>query len=295
MKMKNGFLIDMDGVIYRGSELVPGANLFIRKLLDLNLPFIFVTNNSQRTPRDVATKLRRMGITVDDKHVFTCAVATAQFLAKQKPRGTAYVIGEGGLLAALDACGYSVVDRDPDYVVVGEGRTVTMEMMDNAVRMIVNGAKLIATNMDANCPTQHGLRLGCGAIVAMLEKATGVNAFSVGKPSPVILREARKALRISTVQTTFIGDTMETDIVGGVQMGYRTILVLSGGTSRADLVKYAYRPDIIVDSIADLLNSDILTAPPTEEIDLMESNLYFVETDEKEEESQKVGADEDSR
>ena len=170
-----------------------------------------------------------------------------------------------------------------------------MEMLDHAVRMITNGAKLIATNMDPNCPTQHGLRVGCGAIVAMLEKATGVNAFSVGKPSPVIMREARQALRISTVQTTFIGDTMDTDIVGGVQMGYRTILVLSGGTSRDDLVKYAYRPDIIVDSIADLLNSDILTAPPTEEIDLMESNLYIVDSDEKEGESQITAEEEDIR
>jgi NagD protein len=253
----HGFLIDMDGVIYRGSELIPGADRFIGDLLSLNLPFLFLTNNSQRTRRDVMTKLNRLGIRVDESHIFTCAMATARFLAAQKPGGTAYVIGEGGLLHALHQNGYSIVDHDPDYVVVGEGRAVTYEMVETAVRMVMRGAKLIATNLDPNCPTQAGLRPGCGAIVAMLETATGRKAFSVGKPSPVMMRAARKELGLDASRTTMIGDTMDTDILGGVQMGYRTILVLSGGTARDDLAAFAYRPDLVVDSIADLSASQL--------------------------------------
>src|SRR5215813_6861200 len=163
-----GYLIDMDGVIYHGTQLIPGADRFIRQLTAANVPFMFLTNNSQRTRRDVATKLERMGISVSEDHVYTCAIATARFLARQKPNGTAFVIGEGGLLTALHSNGYSIVDRDPDYVVVGEGRTLNFEMAEAALRMILGGAKLIATNLDPNCPTHNGTRPGCGAIVALL-------------------------------------------------------------------------------------------------------------------------------
>lgn len=253
----HGFLIDMDGVVYRGSELISGADRFVRELLDLELPFFFLTNNSQRTRRDVVAKLRRLGIEVGESHIFTCAMATARFLAAQKPRGTAYVIGEGGLLHALHENGYAIVDHDPDYVVVGEGRAVNYEMVETAVRMVLGGAKLIATNLDPNCPTQAGLRPGCGAIVAMLETATGRRAFSVGKPSAVMMRAARKELGLDASRTTIIGDTMETDILGGVQLGYRTILVLSGGTSREDLDGFAYRPDLVVESIAELSAAEL--------------------------------------
>jgi NagD protein len=249
---RKGFLIDMDGVIYRGSELIPGAAKFIASLQRLRIPFMFLTNNSQRTRRDVAMKLTRMGVPVEDKHIFTCAMATARFLASQKPHGTAYVIGEGGLLNALHSNGYAVVDKSPDYVVVGEGRTLTFEMLEQAVQMVLDGAKLIATNLDPNCPTMSGTRPGCGAIVSLIEKATGIQAFSVGKPSPVMMRQARKELGMATSETIMVGDTMETDILGGVQMGYRTILVLSGGTRREDLAKHAFQPDMVVNSVADL-------------------------------------------
>ena len=255
--MRHGFLIDMDGVIYRGPELIPGAAEFIQELRSRDIPFLFLTNNSQRTRRDVATKLRRLGIDVEEHHIFTCAMATARFLAQQKPGGHAFVIGEGGLLNALHTNGYSIVDHDPDYVVVGEGRTISFEMLEAATRMIVAGAKLIATNLDPNCPTHRGLRPGCGAMVAMLETATGVRAFSVGKPSPVMMRQARKELGLSTAETTIIGDTMETDILGGVEMGYRTVLVLSGGTHEDDLRRYAYRPDLVIASVAELLKPGI--------------------------------------
>jgi NagD protein len=257
--MTRGFLIDMDGVIYRGSELIAGAQRFVNTLRRSDVPFLFLTNNSQRTRRDVATRLRRMGIQAEEQHVFTCAMATARFLAQQKPNGTAYVIGEGGLLQALHTNGYSVVDHDPDYVVVGEGRSLNFEMFETAVRMIQKGAKLVATNLDPNCPTQQGMRPGCGAIVALLETATGRKAFSVGKPSPVMMRAARKELGLSADETIMIGDTMETDILGGVQMGYGTVLVLSGSTRKEDVDNYAYRPDTIVDSVADLCNGRFLT------------------------------------
>jgi NagD protein len=256
MRMRRGFLIDMDGVIYRGGELIEGAAEFIAQLQATETPFCFLTNNSQRTRRDVAMRLQRMGIEIEERHVFTCAIATARFLAQQLPGGTAYVIGEGGLLQALHANGYAIVESAPDYVVVGEGRAFSFEMFEAATRMILDGAKLIATNLDPNCPTQHGTRPGCGAIVAMLETATGLKAFSVGKPSPVMIRMARKELGLTTAETTIIGDTMETDILGGVQMGYHTVLVLSGGTRREDLARYAYRPDIVVDSVADLCGLD---------------------------------------
>jgi NagD protein len=258
-----GYLIDMDGVIYRGGHLISGADIFINSLRENEVPFRFLTNNSQRTRRDVATRLSRLGIDVEEEHIYTCAMATARFLAEQKPNGTAYVIGEGGLLTALHENGYAIVDRDPDYVVVGEGRIISFEMVEAALRMIMDGAKLIATNLDPNCPTESGLRPGCGSTVAMLEVASGVKAFSVGKPSPFMLRGAQKELGVSSDRAVMIGDTMETDILGGVQLGFKTILVLSGGTRREDVDRYAYQPDRIVDSIADLDHHELFPASGT--------------------------------
>lgn len=263
--MKTGFLIDMDGVLYRGNQLIPGADRFIQVLQERQTPFLFLTNNSQRTRRDVVTKLSRMGVDVNEEHVFTCAMATARFLARQKPGGTAYVIGDGGLLNALHSNGFAIVDHAPDFVVVGEGRSVTLEMLESAVQMIIDGAKLIATNLDPNCPTKDGgTRPGCGATVSYLAEATGAKAFSLGKPSPVMMRAARKELGLTTSETVMIGDTMETDILGGVQMGYRTILVLSGGTKLDDLANYAYQPSMVIKSVQDLVDRDAMTArlPP---------------------------------
>jgi NagD protein len=259
VKKKRGFLIDMDGVIYRGNETIPGAVEFVQKLLKNGIPFLFLTNNSQRTKKDVVARLLRMGIGVGEEHVFTSAIATAQFLARQKPNGTAYVIGEGGLLTALHEHGYAVVDADPDYVVIGEGRAMTLEMLETATRLVMNGARLVATNLDPNCPTQSGfIRPGCGAFVAMVETATGIRAFSTGKPSPVMFRAARKQLGLMTDETVMIGDTMETDILGAVQMGYTTVLVLSGGTRPDAFARFGYQPDRVVGSIADLATDEWL-------------------------------------
>ena len=275
--MRRGYLIDMDGVIYRGGELIPGADEFINRLIREKIPFLFLTNNSQRTRRDVATKLSRMGMPVEEGHVFTCAIATARYLADRKPNGTAFVIGEGGLLTALHKNGYSVVDKSPDYVVVGEGRTVNLEMLETAVQMILDGAKLVATNLDPNCPTNLGTRPGCGATVAYLETATGTRAMSIGKPSPIMMRVAREQLGLSTSETVMVGDTLETDILGGVQMGYRTILVLTGTTSKADLTKYAYGPDMVVSSIADLSDPSVnlLADPLSDEFEESVDDLHL--------------------
>jgi len=255
--MQPGLLIDMDGVIFRGTQLIPEADRFIHALKEEQIPFLFLTNNSQRTRRDVTTKLQRMGILVEEQHIFTCAMATARFLGKQKPGGTAYVIGEGGLLQALHRNGFSIVDHTPDFVVVGEGRTVTLDMLECAVNMILDGARLIATNLDPSCPTKGGTRPGCGATIAYLETVTGRKAFSVGKPSPIMMRAARKELQLATSQTVMVGDSMDTDILGGVQMGYRTVLTLTGNTKRRDLQRYAYGPDIVVESVAELCEPSI--------------------------------------
>lgn len=240
----------MDGVIYRGNHLIEGTQRFLQDLNRQGVPYLFLTNNSQRTRRDIVMKLHRLGVEATVDQVFTCAVATARFLADQKPNGTAYVIGENGLASALHYNGYTVVDDDPDYVVIGEGRNLNFEMVEQAVRLVEKGAKLVATNMDYTCPTENGIRPGCGATVAMIEKATGREAFSVGKPSPVMMRMARKELGLRTDETIMVGDTMYTDILGGVQMGYRTALVLSGHTTREELAQYAYQPDIVVDRLA---------------------------------------------
>lgn len=250
--MMGGLLLDMDGVIYRGSELIDGAADLIQTLVDREIPFRFLTNNSQRTRRDVATKLQRLGLPIHEKHVYTCAMATARFLARQKPHGTAYVIGEGGLLTALHHNGYAIVDKDPDYVVVGEGRMLSFEQLETALRMLVAGAKLVATNLDPNCPTDRGMRPGCGATVAMLEAASGLKAFSVGKPSPVMLSDACRDLGLPPDRVTMVGDTMTTDILGAVQLGLRSVLVLTGSTRPADLTQFAYQPDIVLNSIAEL-------------------------------------------
>lgn len=255
---KKGFLIDMDGVIYKGSEPIPGAVAFINGLREKGIPFLFLTNNSQRTSRDVCYKLNKMGFQVNDTDIFTCAMATARYLASKKENGTAYVIGEGGLLTELYNAGYSIVDDQPDYVIIGEGRTIMLESVDKAINMIMKGAKLIATNLDPNCPMGNGkYRAGCGALVAMLEFASGIKAFSVGKPSPVMMRMARKALQLTTDETVMIGDTMGTDILGAGSMGFTTVLTLSGVTQEEDLAHFGYSPDFIIRSVKDLLDEEL--------------------------------------
>lgn len=250
--MKQGLLIDMDGVIYSGEHLIPGADVFINNLVKKDIPFTFMTNNSQRTRLEVVRKLKKLGITVSTEHVYTSAMATGKFLASQIPGGTAFVLGEGGLLTSLHENDLTLVDTDPDFVVLGEGRNFTLEMVQRAVDMILAGAKFITTNRDPSPKKKGWNNLGIAATTAMIEEATGIKAFVVGKPGPVMMRSARKYIGLETAGTTIIGDTMDTDIQGGVQVGYKTILVLSGISKKEDLGKYAFKADLVVDSIKDI-------------------------------------------
>ncbi|MGS2741192.1 HAD-IIA family hydrolase [Sinomicrobium sp. M5D2P17] len=255
--MKKGFLIDMDGVIYSGDTMIEGADTFIASLQENDIPFLFMTNNSQRSPQDTVNKVAKMGIKIKEENVYTSAMATAWFLSFMKPNGTAYVLGEGGLITSLHQQGYVMVNQNPDYVVVGEGRNFTLEMVNNAVDMILEGAKFIATNLDPSPKKEGWNNLGIKAIVAMIEEATGKKAFSVGKPSPVMMRAARKTLGLTAQETIIIGDTMDTDILGGIQLGYHTILTLSGVSKKEDLQHYAFQPNRIVSSVKELAIEDL--------------------------------------
>lgn len=250
--MKKGFLIDMDGVIYGNDTLIPGADKFIAQLQKKSIPFLFMTNNSQRTPLDTVNKVAKMGVKIKEKNVYTSAMATASFLSFMQPKGSAYVLGEGGLITSLTQQGYNLVNHKPDFVIVGEGRNFTLEMVNNAVDMILSGAKFIATNLDPSPKKTGWVNLGIKAIVTMIEEATGKKAFSVGKPSPVMMRAARKYLGLEAKETIIIGDTMDTDILGGVQLGYTTILTLSGVSVEENLNDYAFKPDLIVNSINEI-------------------------------------------
>lgn len=251
--MNKGYLIDMDGVLYKGDTMIPGADEFIRQLNKNDVPYLFLTNNSRPTQRDIALKLqKRLGVEVAEEHIFTSAMATSYFLRLQKPQGSAFILGEGGLLKAVYDIGYAINEYDPDYVVVGESRTLTLEIIEKAIDIIIGGAKLIATNMDPP-PKEIGWpKPGTGAVVAMLEEATGAKSFCLGKPSPILMRAARKMLDLKTDETVIIGDTMETDILGGVNMGFKTILTLSGVTKKEDLANFAYGPHRIVETVAEL-------------------------------------------
>ncbi len=250
--MAQGLLIDMDGVVYGGDYIIPGADGFIKNLLEKNIPFSFMTNNSQRTRLEAVRKLRKLGIDVTENHIYTSAMATGKFLAAQIPGGTAYVLGEGGLLTSLHENGITLIDNDPDFVVLGEGRNFTLEMVQRAVDMILAGAKFITTNRDPSPKKKGWNNLGIAATTAMIEEATGIKAFVIGKPSPVMMRSARKSLGLEAAETTIIGDTMDTDIRGGVQMGYKTILVLSGITQVEQLSRYAFKPDLVVESVNEI-------------------------------------------
>ena len=247
--MAQGLLIDMDGVVYGGETMIPEADVFIGKLLQEQIPFMFMTNNSQRTRLEAVRKLARLGIKVTENHIYNSAMATGKFLASQIPEGTAYVLGEGGLLSSLHENGIRLVTTEPDFVELGEGRNFTLEMVQRAVDMILAGAKFVITNRDPSPKKKGWDNLGIAATAAMIEEATGIKAFVIGKPSPVMMRGARKALGLEAAETTIIGDTMDTDIKGGVQMGYKTILVLSGMTKREHLSRFAFKPDMVVESV----------------------------------------------
>jgi NagD protein len=248
------WLMDMDGVLVREEHPIPGAGDFIARLREKDLPFLVLTNNSIFTRRDLAARLALSGLDVPEESIWTSALATADFLQSQRPDGTAFTIGEAGLTTALHAVGYTLVERDPDYVVLGETRTYSFERIAQAIRLIANGARFIATNPDATGPTPDGPLPATGSVAALISKATGVDPYFVGKPNPLMMRSALNAIDAHSETTVMIGDRMDTDVVSGLEAGMHTVLVLTGSTSREQAEDYPYRPSRIVDSIAALLD-----------------------------------------
>jgi 5'-nucleotidase len=256
----NSWLMDMDGVLVREEHAIPGADRFLTRLREKRTPFLVLTNNSIYTRRDLAARLRGSGLEVPEEAIWTSALATAKFLEDQRPGGTAFVIGEAGLTTALHAAGYTLTERDPDYVVLGETRTYSFEAITRAIRLITRGARFIATNPDATGPTPDGPLPATGSVAALISRATGAAPYFVGKPNPLMMRSALNAIDAHSETAAMIGDRMDTDMVSGLESGLETILVLTGSTSREDAERYPYRASRIVDSIADLVED--LDGPP---------------------------------
>jgi NagD protein len=250
--MKN-FIIDMDGVLVKGNQIIPGANKFIDKLRHQNRKFLLLTNNPVYTPRDLSHRLQSIGINIEDHQIFTSALATAAFLHRQRPDGKAFVLGESGLTEAIHNIGYVITDMQPDYVVIGETSSYDYQMIKKAIRLIHDGgARFIATNPDASGPSQGGLVPACGAMAALMEKASGVAPFFIGKPNALMMRTALNYLNVHSENTIMVGDRMDTDIVAGVTSGVETILVLSGVTKADDIDKFPYLPTYVRKSVAEI-------------------------------------------
>ena len=247
------WLMDMDGVLVREQNAIPGAREFLARLRELGLPFLVLTNNSMYTRRDLAARLRRTGIEVPEESIWTSALATAQFLEDQRPSGTAFVVGESGLTTALHDVGYTMSERDPDYVVLGETRTYSFERITEAIRLVAAGSRFIATNPDNVGPTPDGPLPATGSVAALISRATGVDPYYVGKPNPLMMRSALNAIEAHSETTAMIGDRMDTDIVSGLEAGLETILVMTGVTTPGEAERYSYLPSRIVESVAELV------------------------------------------
>jgi NagD protein len=248
------WLSDMDGVLVREEEAVPGAADFLARLEERGRRFLVLTNNSIFTPRDLSARLVRSGLQIPEQAIWTSALATATFLADQLPGGSAYVIGEAGITTALHEVGYTLTDRDPDFVVLGETRTYSFEAITRAIRLIEAGARFIATNPDVSGPSDEGSLPATGAVAALITAATGRQPYFVGKPNPMMLRSALNRIEAHSENTVMVGDRMDTDIVAGIEAGLDTILVLTGSTRRGDVDRFPYRPARVLDSIAEAVD-----------------------------------------
>jgi len=253
LKNKDAFVSDMDGVLYHGNRLLPGAAEFVVWLKNHHKKFLFLTNSSERTPRELSEKLRRLGIEVGEEHFYTSALATAHFLSHQRPDCSAYVIGESGLLNALYDAGISMNNINPDYVVVGETRSYSFEQIERATLLVNQGARLIGANPDTTGPTEQGIVPATGALIAPIEMATGAKAYFIGKPNPLMMRKAVKQLNCLSRETVIIGDRMDTDIVAGIEAEVDTVLVLSGVTTRETMNRFAYVPRYVFSGLDNLV------------------------------------------
>jgi len=248
------WLMDMDGVLVHEEQAIAGAERWLARLRERELPFLVLTNNSIYTPRDLRARLLGSGIDVPEEAIWTSALATAQFLAEQRPNGTAYVVGEAGLTNALHDIGYVMTDREPDYVVLGETRTYSFEAITRAIRLVAGGARFIATNPDVSGPSQQGVLPATGAVAALIKAATGREPYFVGKPNPLMMRSALNRLEAHSETTVMVGDRMDTDVKAGLEAGLRTILVTSGSTKPDEVELFPYRPTHVAGSVADLLD-----------------------------------------
>jgi NagD protein len=253
IKSKKGFICDMDGVIYHGNKLLPGVKEFVEWLVKENKKFLFLTNSSERTRKELKDKLFRMGVEVDETVFYTSALATAAFLAAQKPHGSAYIIGEAGLINALYNAGYTMNNYDPDYVVVGDTSSYSFEKISHAVNLVIRGAKLIGTNPDITGPIEDGIIPATKALIAPIEIATGKKAYYVGKPNPLMMRIALKLINCSTEETVIIGDRMDTDIIAGIESEIDTCLVLTGISTRESINNFPYQPHYVLNGVKDLI------------------------------------------
>ena len=250
MQPPKNYITDMDGVLVSGRTLIPGADGFIKRLQGSGAEYLVLTNNPLYTPRDLAHRLGTIGLDIPTERIFTSAMATAHFLRAQKPDGTAFVIGESGLTDAIHSVGYVITDHNPDYVVLGETNTYNFELITQAIRLVAEGAHFIATNPDPSGPTEKGIVPACGAMAALIEKASGFSPFFVGKPNPLMMRTALNYLGVHSEDTVMVGDRMDTDIIAGVEAGMETILVLTGVTRREDVSRFPYQPTHVVESVA---------------------------------------------
>ena len=252
LKSKRGFICDMDGVIYHGSRLLEGSKGFVDWLKSEGKQFLFLTNSSARSPRELHQKLMHLGIEVGEDHFITSGMATAHFIASQCPGGRVFAIGDSGLYQALYEAGLSIDESQPDYVVVGETRSYSYEKIETAILLVLAGAKLIGTNPDLTGPTERGIGPACRALIAPIEMSTGRQAYFIGKPNPLIMRHARQILGCERHETVIIGDRMDTDIIAGIESGIDTVLVLSGITKETDLDRYPYKPHYILQDVSEI-------------------------------------------
>ena len=255
IKKKKGFIIDMDGVIYHGNVLLPGAESFVKWLQEEKKKFLFLTNNSARSPIELQQKLLRLGLDISEDHFYTSALATAAFIHSQCSAASAYVIGDAGLVGALYSVGVTMNDMSPEYVIIGETKNYNFDNISKAISLVLGGAKLIGTNSDLSGPGENGIAPACRALMAPIELVTGRQAYYIGKPNPLMMRTGLKMLGCAPDESAIIGDRMDTDIVAGIESGIDTVLVLTGVTTIKTLRKCSYSPKLIYENVGDIVLS----------------------------------------